>query len=132
MEQSIRLQRKRTNVDFLDEAGDTFAGLYVLQGSSITVVEAIDMLKASFSLTFSTTSEGGNDEECAWAIYPFRGQLSDEAFSLDKPLAKGRYYVVRHAGSWEGIGTWKGHVLGESSYYMNVQAAAGGFENEAA
>lgn len=132
MEQSIRLQRKRTNVDFLDETGDTFAGLYVLQGSSITVVEALDMLKASFSLTFSATNERSSDEENAWAIYPFRGQLSDEAFSLDKPLAKGRYYVVRHAGSWEGIGAWKDHVLGESSSYMKVQAAAGGLENEAA
>lgn len=132
MEQSLRLQRKRTNVDFLDETGDTFAGLYVLQGSSITVVEALDMLKASFNLTFSSTSERSNDGEHAWAIYPFRGQLSDEAFYLDKPLIKGRYYVVKHTGSWEGIGMWKDHVLGESSYYMIVQAAAAGVENEAA
>lgn len=132
MEQSLRLQRKRTNIDFLDETGDTFAGLYVLQGSSITVVEALDMLKASFNLTFSSTSEKSNDGEHAWAIYPVRGQLSDEAFYLDKPLVKGRYYVVKHTGSWEGIGTWKDHVLSESSYYMIVRAAAAGVENEAA
>lgn len=132
MEQSLRLQRKRTNVDFLDETGDTFAGLYVLQGSSITIVEALDMLKTSFTLTFSKTSERSNGEEHVWAIYPIRGQLSHEAFSLDKPLVKGRYYIVRHTESWEGIGTWKDHVLGEYFCSVIVQAAAGGVEIEAA
>lgn len=118
MEESIRLQRKRTNVDFLDEKGETFAGLYVLQGSSLTVAEALDMLQASLHLTFSGTSKRSNDKKQMWAIYPYRGQLSNEAFSLDKLLAKGRYYVVRHHESSEDTGTWSDHsaiddVLGE-------------------
>lgn len=120
MEQSVRSQRKRTNVDFLDEKGETFAGLHVLQGSSLTVAEAMGMLQASFHLNFSGTSERSNDKKHVWAIYPYRGQLSKEAFSLDKLLAKGRYYVVRHLESCEDTQTWNDHsaidhVLGKSS-----------------
>lgn len=122
MEQSIKLQRRRTDVDFVDEQGQSFAGLYVLQQSSPTVAEALGMLKASFHFTFSRPSDGNNDKEHGWGIYPYRGQLSSEAFSLDKPLAKGRYYVVRHTGSWEGMGVWKEHVLGKSARCIIVQA----------
>lgn len=118
MEQTINLQRRRTNVDFVDEQGQSFAGLYVLQESSLTVAEALGMLKASFHFTFSWPSEGNNDQEHGWGIYPYRGQISSEAFSLDKPLVKGRYYVVRHIGSWEGMGVWKDHILGKSSRSM--------------
>lgn len=121
MEQSVRLQRSRTNVDFLDEKGEAFAGLHLLQDSTITVVEALDMMRACFHFTFPEISEGNNDQEYGWGIYPFRGQISGEAFSLEKPLVKGRYYVVRHAGPWEGIGLWKDHILGESPRYMIVQ-----------
>lgn len=133
MEKSIQLQRRRTNVDFVDEQGQSFAGVYVLQQSSLTVAEALGMLKASFHFTFSWPSQGNNDKEPGWGIYPYRGQLSSEAFSLDKPLAKGRYYVVRHIGSWEGMGVWKEHTLGESFRYVIVQTeATEGGDNEAA
>lgn len=119
MEESIRLQRRRTNVDFLDEKGESFAGLYLPTESSLTVVEALDMLKACFRLTFSCTSTRSNDKDHVWAIYPYRGQLSNEAFSLDKLLAKGRYYVVRHLEPSDDTGAWNDHsaiyhVLGKS------------------
>lgn len=119
MEESIRLQRRRTNVDFLDEKGESFAGLYLPTEASLTVVEALDMLKTCFQLTFSCTSKRSNGKEHVWAIYPYRGQLSNEAFSLDKLLAKGRYYVVRHLEPSEDTGAWNDHsatdhVLGKS------------------
>lgn len=71
MEQSIHLQRQRTNVDFLDENGRSFAGLYVLQGSSLTVFEALEMIKTCFHLTFSETTDEHNGRQYALAMYPY-------------------------------------------------------------
>lgn len=95
MEQQVHLQRQHTNVDFLDGNAQTFAGLYVLKGSTLSVAEALNMLKASFEFTFSASSADVNGEEWSWGIYPFQEELSDEAFSIHKPIAPGRYLVVR-------------------------------------
>lgn len=127
MEQSIHLQRQRTNVDFLDENGRSFAGLYVLQGSSLTVFEALEMIKTCFHLTFSETTDEHNRRQYALAMYPYRFQLTNEVFSVHKLLTKGRYYVVRHLDSREDecTGAWNDysaidHVLGESSCAMSL------------
>ncbi|KAI3397061.1 hypothetical protein diail_11297 [Diaporthe ilicicola] len=98
MESNLRLQRQRVNVEFLDEQGQSFAGLYVLQQSSFTVAEALDMVETSFDFTFST-----DERDHLWTICPHQGQLWNKGFSVNSVLTKGRYHVVRHLESCGGI-----------------------------
>lgn len=117
MASDIALQRKyASNVGFLTESGDIFTGIYLsperddAQGSrKLTYRDALDGIRQSFSLELSHEITSEEPDKFVWAFMPRIGVLYDMAkrdkpwagkvkvaLSLDIPLRRGLYYLVKH------------------------------------
>lgn len=134
MESAVKTQRPAAwNVLFLLPDDTIFAGVYIPNNHDdldpsrqINFSDALARLLSSFDLELE---RGGSDgDNYAWALIPRHGVLRgmakygdgvaasrrgvQERLSMDLPVQKGRYYVVRHVvGCGKGVdfdGTYRG------------------------